>query len=77
MLMISVYRRIKCLALYCPPNSFWVIKLGIMKWAGHVAYLEEEKRNAYRVLVGKPEGKRLLEDLGIVGYIILKWILQR
>jgi len=48
-----------------------------MRWAGHVAYLEEEKRNAYRVLVGKTEAKRPLEDLGIVGNIILKWMLQR
>jgi hypothetical protein len=30
-----------------------------MRWAGHVAQLGE-KRNAYRILVGKPEGKRLL-----------------
>jgi hypothetical protein len=30
-----------------------------MIWAGHVARVEE-KRNIYRLLVGKPEGKRLL-----------------
>jgi hypothetical protein len=30
-----------------------------MRWAGHVARLGE-KRNAYRILVGKPEGKRPL-----------------
>jgi hypothetical protein len=30
-----------------------------MRWAGHVACMEE-KRNAYRILVGKPEGKRPL-----------------
>jgi hypothetical protein len=30
-----------------------------MKWAGHVTRMEE-KRNAYRILVGKPEGKRPL-----------------
>ena len=28
-----------------------------MRWAGHVAHMREE-RGAYRVLVGKPEGKR-------------------
>jgi hypothetical protein len=27
-----------------------------MRWAGHVAYMKE-KRNAYRILVGRPEGK--------------------
>jgi hypothetical protein len=30
-----------------------------MRWAGHVARMGE-KRNAYRLLVGKPEGKRPL-----------------
>ena len=28
-----------------------------------------------RVLVGKPEGKNHLEDLGVDGSVILKWIL--
>jgi hypothetical protein len=39
-----------------------------------------EKRNAYRILVGKPEGKRPLrrpEDLDVGGRIILEWILER
>jgi hypothetical protein len=35
-----------------------------------------EKRNAYRVLVAKPEGKKPLEDLNVGVRIILKWILQ-
>jgi hypothetical protein len=30
-----------------------------MRWAGHVAQMGET-RNAYRILVGKPEGKRPL-----------------
>ena len=30
-----------------------------MRWAGHVARMGE-RRGAYRILVGKPEGKRLL-----------------
>ena len=33
------------------------IKSRRMRWAGHVAHMGEE-RGAYRVLVGKPEGKR-------------------
>jgi hypothetical protein len=37
-----------------------IIKLRRMRWAGHVARMGE-KRNAYRLLVGKPEGKRPLE----------------
>jgi hypothetical protein len=32
-------------------------------------------RNAYRILVGKPEGKRPLGDLKVCGRIILEWIL--
>jgi hypothetical protein len=36
-----------------------MIKSRRMRWAGHVARLGET-RNAYRILVGKPEGKRPL-----------------
>jgi len=46
-----------------------------MKWAGHVA--RTEKRGVYRVLVGKPEGKRHLEDPGIDGMIILRSIFRK
>jgi hypothetical protein len=35
------------------------IKSRRMRWVGHVARMGE-KRNAYRLLVGKPEGKRPL-----------------
>ena len=45
--------------LYCSPNIVRVIKSRRMRWTGHVARMGEE-RGAYRVLVGKPEGKRLL-----------------
>jgi len=45
--------------LYCSPNSVQVIKSRRMMWAGHVARMEE-RRGVYRVLVGKPEGKRPL-----------------
>jgi hypothetical protein len=34
-----------------------------MRWVGHVARLAEE-RNAYRILMGKPEGKRPLGRTG-------------
>jgi len=43
--------------LYSSPNILRVIKSRRMRWAGHVARLGEE-REVYRVLVGKPEGKR-------------------
>jgi hypothetical protein len=56
-----------------------------MRWAGHVARMGE-KRNAYGLLVGKPEGKRPLGrprrkwvnnirmDLGEVGWSGVDWI---
>jgi len=45
--------------LYSSPNIVRVIKLRSMRWAGHVARMGE-KKGVYRVLVGKPEGKRPL-----------------
>jgi len=42
------------------PNIVRVIKSRRMRWAGHVARMGE-RRGIYRVLVGKPEGKRSLE----------------
>jgi len=45
--------------LYCSPNIVRVIKWRRMRWAGHVARMGEE-REVYKVLVGKPEGKRPL-----------------
>jgi hypothetical protein len=36
-----------------------IFSLNLRLWAGHVARMGE-KRNAYRILVGKPEGKRPL-----------------
>ena len=35
-----------------------------------------KRRGAYRVLVGKPEGSNHLEDPGIDGRTVLKWIYQ-
>jgi len=45
--------------LYSSPNIVQVIKSRRMRWAGHVARMCEE-REVYRVLVGKPEGRRPL-----------------
>ena len=45
--------------LYSLPNIVRVIKWRRMRWAGHVAHMGEE-RGVYRVLVGKPEGRRPL-----------------
>ena len=46
--------------LYSSPNIVRVIKWRIMRWAEHVARMEEG-RGVHGVLVGKPEGKRPLE----------------
>jgi hypothetical protein len=45
--------------LYSSPNIIRQIKSRRIRWAGHVARMGEE-RNVYRVLMGKPEGKRPL-----------------
>jgi len=45
--------------LYCSPNIVQVIKSRRMRWVGHVVCMGEG-RGMYRVLVGKPEGKRPL-----------------
>jgi hypothetical protein len=44
---------------YSSPNIIRMIKSRRMRWAGHVVRIGEEK-NAYGILVGKPEGKRPL-----------------
>ena len=44
-------------SLYSSPNIVRVIKSRRMRWAGHVARIEEG-RGVHKVLVGKPEGKR-------------------
>ena len=71
--------------LYCSPNIVRVIKWRRMRWAGHVARMGEE-RGLYRVLMGKPEGKRPLRrprrrwvnnirmDLQEVGFWFMDWI---
>jgi hypothetical protein len=48
--------------LYSSPNIIIIIKSRRMRWAGHVARMGE-KRNVYRLMVGKPEGKRSLGRL--------------
>jgi hypothetical protein len=42
--------------LYSSPSIIRIIKSRRMRWAGHVAPMKE-KKNAYRILVGKAEGK--------------------
>jgi hypothetical protein len=44
---------------YSSPSIIRIIKSRMMRWEGHIARMVE-KRNAYRLLVGKPEGRRPL-----------------
>jgi hypothetical protein len=71
--------------LYSSPSIIRMIKSRNMSWGGHVARMGE-KRNAYRILVGKPEGKRPLGrprrrwvgnikiDLREIGWDGMDWI---
>jgi hypothetical protein len=45
--------------LYSSPSIIRIIKTRRMRWVGHVSRMGEI-RNAYRLFVGKPEGKRRL-----------------
>jgi hypothetical protein len=60
--------------LYSSPSIIRIIKSRRMRWAGHVARMGA-KRNAYRLLVGKPEGRRPLGRPRRRWRIILGWIL--
>jgi hypothetical protein len=46
--------------LYSSPRIIRMIKCRRIKWAGHVARMGDEG-NAYRILEGKPKGKRLID----------------
>jgi hypothetical protein len=71
--------------LYSSRNIIRQIKSRRMRWVGNVAHVGEE-RKVYKVLVGKPEGKRPLGqprfkwqngfrmDLGEIGCGRVEWI---
>jgi hypothetical protein len=71
--------------LYSSPSIFRMIKARRMRWAGHVACMEEV-RGAYNILVGRPEGRRPLGrprrrweddikmDLREIGFGDVDWI---
>ena len=61
-------------SLYRSPNIVRVIKARRLRWAGHVARMEEG-RSAFKILTGKPTGKR--GCLGVDGRTILEWTLKR
>ena len=83
----NIQARMCYLFLYSSLNIVRVIKSRRMRWPGHVARMGEE-RGVYRVLLGKPEGKRPLRrrrrrwvdnirmDLQEVGCGYMDWIGQ-
>jgi hypothetical protein len=72
-------------SLYSSPNIVRMIKSRRMRWTGHVARIGEG-RGVYRVLFGRPEGKKPLGrprrrwednnklDLGEIGIVGANWI---
>jgi hypothetical protein len=72
-----------CRNMNAPPEHFGLVRR--MRWAGHMARMGE-KRNVYRLFVGKPEGKRPLGrprrrwmddikmDLLEIGLNVVDWI---
>ena len=66
--------------LYRSPNIVRVIKSRRLRWAGHVARMEEG-RSAFKILTGKPTGKiplgrprRRWEDLEEIGVNAGNWV---
>jgi hypothetical protein len=71
--------------MYSSPNIIRILKSRRMRWAGRVARMGD-KRSAYRLMVGKPEGRRppgrprrrcldnIRMDLVEVGWGYVDWI---
>jgi hypothetical protein len=62
--------------LHASLNIFRMIKSRRMRWTGHVAFMGG-MRNAYKMFVSKPEGKRPLRMPKCRWKIILEWILGK
>jgi hypothetical protein len=63
-------------ALYSSLNTIWLFKIRRMWWEEHVTHMGD-KRGRYKVFVWGHEGRNHLEDLGVDGMIILKWISKK
>ena len=59
-------------ALYSSPNFIRVIKSRGMRWVELIARMGE-RRGAYRIFMGRPDGRRPLGSPRADGRIILKW----
>ena len=70
------WRRLHNEELYSWYNSPNIAKYIRLRWADHVPRMEEG-RNAFKILTGKPTGKRLLGRPRIDWRTILEWILKK
>ena len=63
-------------SLYRSPNIVRVIKSRRLRWARHVARMEEG-RSAFNILTGNLQERDLQRCLGVDGRTILEWTLKR
>ena len=76
---LSILRRLlneELHSLYRSPNIVREIKSRRLRWAGHVARMEEGK-GTFKILTDKPTVKRPWGGLGVDGRTILEWTLKR
>lgn len=52
------------------------IRRSLKKWGGGARGVYAEKGSAYRVLLEKPNARDKVEDVGVGGRLLLKWILK-
>lgn len=68
----------KLYELYVSPNYTKVIKSKSVRWAGHLACVVEGRcMDSYTWKYENIKQRGILEDLGVNGRIMLKWILMK